>query len=276
MRRFASLAILTCVLGSGPLHAAERGRIRAINVALQPVLTVLSAALQGHLTNKADWTRCLTAGAAAGYIFYDAKARAGRGSVAPAWLEAHAAASLSANAAAGRSPLSRLRLTLGPFRADVTTPFEKNPDAAVHVGVSFAEFGALTKMQQHRNGHLVFRDGRLAFRTTKCYEADNRCFPGYTVGVFSGTIYGATSDTWPHESVHAIQALQADSVEPPSCAYFRSCSAPPQGWKQVRFDGIDLGILLAAGGYAVNRSPYERRPTEIEAWRLAEDMPPRP
>lgn len=245
-----------------------------MNIALQPILTTISAALQGHLRTGADWLRSLASGTAAGYVFYDAKARAGRGSVVPAWIEANAAASLSVNAAAGRNPLSRLRLTFGPLRADVSTPAEKQPNAAIHLSGSVAELGALAMLQQHRNGHFVIRSGRLAYRTTKPFNVSNRYYPGYTVGSFSGTVYGASSDTWPHETVHAIQAIQADSIEPPACAYVRRCSPPSADWKPVRSDGFDLGAFLAVGGYAVNRGPYEHRWTEIEAWRLAENSPP--
>jgi hypothetical protein len=276
MRRAASIVILTCLATASPLRAADRVRIRNLNVTLQPIFTVVSAALQGKLNGSGDWLRCITSGAAAGYVFYDAKARAGRGFTTAAWIEGNAAASLSMNAAAGRNPFSRLRLTLGPLRAEVTTPFETNPNAAVHLSSSIAEIGALAMAQQHRKEHVVFRSGRVAFRTTKAYCEDGRCYPGYTIGSFSGTIYGASSDTWPHETVHALQAIQGDSLEPPTCAYFRRCSAPPAEWKVIRFDGFDLGLLLATAGYLDTRQPYVRRAAEIEAWRLAERIPPPP
>jgi len=102
MRRFVSIAIVTSVISVTSVQAADRQHIRMLNVTLQPVFTVLSAALQGHLRTKEDWIRCVTSGAGSGYVFYDAKARAARGAVAAAWLEANAAASLSANAADGR------------------------------------------------------------------------------------------------------------------------------------------------------------------------------
>ena len=208
-------------------------------------------------------------------MFYDAKKRAGDGAVARGWAEAQVAASLTVNAAAGRAnPLSRLRLTLGPLRADVSMPFDSEPNAAVHLSTSIAELGSLAMLQQHRNGHVVFRDGRLAFRTTRCYPLDTYCFPGYTLGTFSGTMIN--SDPWPHESVHAIQAVQADAIEPPLCAYFRRCSPAPKEWKAVRFDGVDLGAVLAVGGYAASKQPYVNRWTEIEAWRLADKKAPQP
>jgi hypothetical protein len=195
MRRAASILIVTCLVIASPVRAADRARIRNLNVALQPIFTAVSAALQGKLSGSGDWFRCITSGAAAGYVFYDAKARAGRGSTTAAWLEGNAAASLSMNAAAGRNPFSRLRLTLGPLRADVTMPFEHSPNAAMHLSSSIAEIGALAMAQQHRNQHVVFRSGRVAFRTTKPYRDGDRYFPGYTTGSFSGTIYGASPDT---------------------------------------------------------------------------------
>jgi len=39
---------------------------------------------------------------------------------------------------------------------------------------------------------------------------------------------------------------------------------------------VRFGALLAAGGLAIMRQPYEHRWNEIEAWRLAEHRPPQP
>src|SRR5438309_3199026 len=144
MRRLTSIALLMCFASAA--SAADRGRIRTLNVALQPVLTTLSAAIQGHLQTTKDWRNCLLGGTAAGYVFYDAKKRAGSGAVFPAWMEANAAASLSANAVAGRNPFSRLRLTLGPVRTDVSMPFDSERNAAVHFSASIAEIGSLGMM----------------------------------------------------------------------------------------------------------------------------------
>jgi hypothetical protein len=130
-------------------NAAGRKTLRVYNISLQSAFTLLSAALQRRVTASDVW-ECLAAGAVAGYGFSEAKTNAARGDVRTGWLIANAASSVSANAAAGRHPLGRLRWTVGPVHAEWTTPLEREEDrrAPVYVGLSLYETGALIYMSR--------------------------------------------------------------------------------------------------------------------------------
>lgn len=256
--------------------AAGRQRIRALNVGLQPLFTLASAALQGKLHGRADVIRCLRVGAAAGYGFYESKRMAGNGHTLQALAIANVGSSMTRNAAAGRHAFARVGVTVGPTRTEVSTPFESAPDARFHVEASFSDAVAMAWMWQKSGERPTWRDGLIAFRKRGTYDADDRHFTGYTIGVFPGTSYGAAEVTWHHETVHAIQALQGNAIEPPACVWRRRCrDEKPRDFRLIRFDGVRLGVIPAGGGWLMSRQDYTKRWTEIEATRLAENQEPR-
>lgn len=275
MSRFATTVVIAAFFVSAvDAKAADRSKIRALNVGLQPLFTTFSAAIQGKLNGPADYWRCVRGGLISGYGFYRAKQITGDGHVRTGLLLGNVSASLSRNVAAGRNELSRLGASFGPFRFDVSTPFEANSYARFHVQGSIAEVGAMALMA-HRSTRMVIRDGKVSFHSSKTYDADGRAFTGYTIGMFSGTTYGATSTTWHHESVHGIQAIQADSIEPPACAWLRHPCADPVGHHGVAWEHFQLGLIPAVGGGALSLQDYTNRWTEIEATWLAEKHAPR-
>jgi hypothetical protein len=274
MRKVRALASLMIVLLAGNLSAADRQRMRAFNVGLHPVFMLASAALQRKLHNHNDVIRCLTEGAAAGYVFFESKVITSQGHVRTGFAMANVASSVTRNVIAGRHPFARLGLTIGPSRTEVSTPFEKDASARFHVQFSLSDVGAMVWMKQ-KNGHLAIRSGRIGFRADSCYAADHRCFPGYTIAVFSGTTYNADRETWYHESIHTIQAIQADSIEPPYCGWLRKCSEDKlKTSRMIELEPVQLGVLPIVGGGALSLQDYTKRWTEIEATWLANHHAP--
>jgi hypothetical protein len=263
------IAALLLVATAARADAADRDKIRNVNIALQPVMTIASAAVQGKL--RGNVLRCLLSGAVAGYGFYEAKVNAGRGDVRTAWAIANAASSISGNAAAGRHPLSRIRWTVGPVRADVATPFDRSGDTPLRLTFSAWEAGALVAMY-NKSDRLKWRDGLLAFENDVRYRAEGEFWAGYTIGVFPGVVRRAPEAIWQHEVVHAIQALQLDSVEPSLSVFTKRFT------KQLGFVTIDAeaGAFPVVHAVAQSKQPYENRWSEIEAYRLAEDISPLP
>jgi hypothetical protein len=255
-------------------ECASRRRIATLNVGLQPVFTIASAAIQGHLRTRQDWMRCLRSGAIAGAGFYEAKQLAGNGHTIQALVIANTASSLTRNAAAGRPALARLGFAAGPLWVDVSTPLDKDSAAPVHLQMSASEVVALA-LTWRQNDRPVLRDGLLSFRKTGRYNYDDRNFTGYTIGMFSGTTLDATQKTWHHETVHAIQSIQADSVEPPACAWLRRpCKGSRQHFGFMTWEPVSLGVIPAVGGGLLSQQDYTKRWTEIEATWLAERHAP--
>lgn len=268
------LLLLTMALAA-PLDAlgASRQMIRIYNVSLQPLLVLTSAALQGKLRNRSDVIRCLRTGSIAGLAFYEAKRLAG-GEHVPAGLAiANVASSATRNAAAGRHAFARIGFTLGPTRTEFSTPLENDPTARIHLQVSVAEVAAMAVMRS-RSDEFIWRDGLIALRKLGRYEGDHRSFSGYTIGVFAGTSHRATPLTWHHETVHVIQSIQGDSVEPPLCAWRLRCHEESgRSMRWFEFQPV-LGVFLTAAGGAMSRQDYTARWSEIEAHRLAENERP--
>jgi hypothetical protein len=251
--------------------AADRGKILVLNVALQPLLTLASAKIQGKLNSRSDWARCLRGGAAAGALFYEAKITASHGHVRTGWIVANVAGSLASDAAAGRPAFSRVQLIAGPLRVEVSTPREENPPAVIHLSTSIAELGSLVQMNR-ASDRVRLRDGMVSFGKRHKYPYEGRFVDGLTWGVFPGT-WDRAPEIWSHESIHAMQALQVDSVEPPLCAWLRRNCDSSKGKRFIRFR-LDGGVFLGAGAYAMSRQDYVNRWTEIEAYRLAQHTPP--
>jgi hypothetical protein len=96
---------------------------------------------------------------------------------------------------------------------------------------------------------------------------DDVVFNGYTWGIYPGTWTRARETTWNHEAVHAVQALQLDSVEPPALTAQRSR-------RPFRIRHIRLGTVNVADNLIWGRAAYDDRWVEIEAFRLTEDRRP--
>ncbi|MBV9495034.1 MAG: hypothetical protein JOZ54_12365 [Acidobacteria bacterium] len=273
--RFACLSLLIILLlASNRIEAESRRRIAAFNVGLQPALTLASAAIQGKLRTRGDWWRCIRAGAIAGGGFYEAKVLDGNGHTRAALATASLASSITRNAAAGRPELARVGMPIGPLWLDASTPFDKDPVAPLHLQTSVAELVAFA-LERQENDRIVFRDGLIAFRKSGRYEHDRRRFTGYTFGVFPGTSDDATQKTWHHETVHVIESMQADSVEPPACAWLRRCNPLRRKFGILTWEPLQLGVLPASGGLLLSKQDYPERFTEIEATWLAERRAPR-
>src|SRR3954453_8774261 len=261
--------VLSIVFVALHASAADRQKIRALNVSLHPLLTLASAALQGNLRNRQDIVRCLGTGALAGFAFFEGKQLAGNGHVRTGLAVANVAASVTRNVAAGRSSMARIGMTIGPTRLEVSTPFDRNPSSRLHLQVSLSDAVAMGMMRS-RSDRMQWRDGLISFLKSRRYEADHRQFSGYTIGVFPGTTFHATPTTWHHETIHVIEAIQADSIEPPYCAWLRRCSDQKSAdFRLIRLEPVQLGVIPALGGGALSLQDYTKRWTEIEATRLA-------
>jgi hypothetical protein len=271
MRRPLVLAFTLLVAVTA--RADDQREILRWNVALQPLLTLASAAVQGKLRTRDDWKRCLRIGATTGAAFYGSKRLVAGGRVVEGLALANVASSMTSNAAAGRHALSRIGVTFGPVRAEFSTPKEEERTARVHLSTSISELAALGLMWG-RSDDVTIRDGLISFRRDRQYpdlRDEDVTFPGYTLGVFPGVSPEATETTWRHEVVHVIQVMQADAVEPEWCEWRpRGCRKQPAGdrWLDVE---ARIGIFPAAAAGAMSALDYDQRWTEIDASRMAED-----
>lgn len=245
------------------------------NVAIQPLMTLASAAVQGKLRTWDDWKRCLRTGATAGVAFYGSKRLVADGHVLEGLALANVASSMTSNAAAGRHALSRIGVTLGPVRAEFSTPKETQRPARIHLSTSVAELVALGMMWE-RSDDITIRDGLISFRRDTDYpdvRDENLTFDGYTIGVFPGVSREATETVWRHEVIHVIQVMQLDALEPGWCEWGRfDCKEKPPGVKWFELEPLRLGVFPGAHAGAMTFFlDYDERWTEIEAYRLAED-----
>ncbi len=261
-----ALALLLVLFLAMPLRAVDRRQIATINIAATSLFTFLGCLVQKRIATRRDAARCFSAGAVAGAGFYQAKRLAARGDIATGWLVANAATSLVENTTAGEHPLSRIGYTFGPFRLRVATPLDKARESYVDLDVSVAETGYLFRAVQDADDFDV-RDGLLWFETRDRITEDDVVFNGYTWGIFPGTWTRARESTWNHEAVHAVQALQLDSVEPPALTAQRSR-------RPFRIRHVRLGTVNVADNLVWGRASYDDRWVEIEAYRLTEDRRP--
>lgn len=272
MRRMLVFAVTLLLVV--PMHADDQQKILGWNVAIQPLLTLASAAVQGKLKKPDDWKRCLRVGATAGVAFYGSKRLVGNGRVIEGLALANVASSMTSNAAARRHALSRIGVTFGPVRAEFSTSKESNRPARIHLSTSVAELVSLGYMWS-RSNDVTIRDGLLSFRRDTRYpdiRDKNVTFPAYTVGMFPGMSPEATETTWRHEVIHVIQIMQVDALEPGKCEWGRfDCKEKPASDQWLEFEPLRLGIFPGAVGGAMSSLDYDQRFTEIEAHRMAED-----
>lgn len=259
MTRFSLALILILAV---PLSAADRQRIMTINIAATSLFTYLSCVVQ----KKVRVGRCFTAGAIAGAGFYQAKRLAAQGDITTGWLVANLASSVVENTTAGEHPLSRIGYTFGPVRLRAATPFDRAKESLLDIDISAVETGFLLRAMNDADD-LDVRDGMIWYETRQPEREGNLVFHGYTWGMFPGTWTRADEHTWNHEAVHATQALQLDSIEPPAYTF-------TQHRRAVRVRHLRLGALNLADNLYHGQRPYEDRWAEIEAYRLTEDRPP--
>lgn len=255
-------------------RADDQRKVLQLNVAIQPLMTVVSAAVQGKLRTWDDWKRCLRVGAMTGAAFYGSKRLVANGHVIEGLALANVASSTTSNAAAGRHALSRIGVTLGPVRAEFSTPKEEQRSARVHLSTNFAELVSLGMMWE-RSDEITIRDGLISFRRDSRYpdfRDEDVTFAAYTIGVFPGVSPEATEITWRHEVVHVIQAMQVDALEPGLCDWGKfDCRKKPPSDRWFEFEPLRLGVFHGANALAMDRLDYDQRWIEIEAYRLAED-----
>lgn len=261
-----ALAFLLVLFLAAPLPAADRQRIATINVAATSLFTYLGCVVQKKVRSGRDAAKCFGAGAIAGAGFYQAKRSAARGDITRGWLIANAAASLVENTTAGEHPLGRIGYTFGPFRFRVVTPLDRQRESFVEVDVSIAETGFLVRAIGDADDVDV-RDGMVWYETKRPDVVDGIVFHGYTWGIFPGTWSGAREHTWNHEAVHAVQALQLDSVEPPLLTF-------PRSTRFFRLRHIRAGAVNVTDNVFHAQRPYPERWVEIEAYRLTQDREP--
>ena len=257
-RRVACAALLLLFLLALPLHAADRRKIATLNIAATSLFTSVSCLVQ----KKARPIACLTIGALGGAGFYGAKKLAGDGHVTAGWLAANLAGSVVENTTAGEHPLSRIGYTFGPFRLRLATPFDRKRESYVDVDVSAAELVYLGRAIEDADD-VDIRDGMIWYETeSPDIDDEGRSVHGYTWGIFPGVWSGARKSVWHHESVHAVQSLQLDSLEPPVLTLDRER-------RPIRVRYLRAGALNLTENLTSQLLPYEDRWVEIEAYRLA-------
>lgn len=267
--RVVSLALV--IFLALPSSAADRAQIAGINVAATSAFTFLGCLVQAKLQKQAMSRglagRCLAAGAVAGGGFYQAKRLAAQGHITTGWLVANVAESVVENTTAGEHPLSRIGYTFGPFRLRVVTPADRKRESLVDLDVSLTETGFLVRAMGEADD-IDVRDGMIWFETNEPQREDGMTFHGYTWGIYPGAWIGAREGTWRHESIHAIQSLQLDSVEPPALTFDHK----PRMFRlrHVRLGAFNFIDNVSTG----NLVDYEDRWSEIEAYRLVDDREP--
>jgi hypothetical protein len=273
-RLLAPARVLSAVLVfamSVPLHAADRNQIAGLNVAATSAFTFLGCVVQAKL-QKRPFTRglagrCAAAGAVAGGGFYQAKRLAARGDITTGWIVANLATSVVENTTAGEHPLSRIGYTFGPFRLRVVTPADARRESLVDVDVSLTETGFLLRAINDADD-IDVRDGMIWFETDEPERSDGFTFHGYTWGIYPGAWSGARPETWRHEAIHAIQATQLDSIEPPALTLDRT-------HRFFRLRHLRLGAVHFVENVSTgNLVGYGDRWSEIEAYRLVDDLEP--
>lgn len=265
--RAAATALLLIAL---PLQAADRQKIAALNIAATSLFTYAGCWVQAKLARTAPkHARCLAAGAVGGAGFYQAKRLAGDGHITTAWLVANLAGSAVENTTAGEHPLSRIGYTFGPLRLRLATPLDRARESVLDVDLNAAETGYLARAFLDADD-VDIRDGMIWYETDDPeVRDDGRIVHGFTWGVFPGVWSGAGREVANHEAVHAVQAVQLDSVEPPALTLDRER-------RPIRVRYLRLGTVNLADNLSSQLLPYEERWVEIEAYRLAQDRrPPR-
>jgi hypothetical protein len=265
MRVLAFLLVLTLPL---PATAADRAKIATLNVAGTALVTYLGCLVHAKVTkSELRPARCLAAGAAGGVGFYQAKRMAGDGHITTAWLLANLTGSVVENTTAGEHPLARVGYSVGPLRMRLATPFDRNRESLLDVDLNVAEVLYLARAIDDADD-VDLREGMLWYETDEPdLDEEGRVVHGFTWGMVPGVWKGASRSVWNHETVHAVQALQLDAVEPPALTLDRER-------RLVRVRYLRLGALNVADNLSAQLVPYDERWVEIEAYRFAEDRDP--
>jgi hypothetical protein len=149
----------------------------------------------------------------------------------------------------------------------VAPPFHRARESLVDADVNAAEVGYLARAFIDADD-VDIRDGMLWYETeSPSVDEQGRAVHGFTWGLFPGVWRGARADVADHEAVHAVQALQLDSVEPPALTLDRER-------RIFRVHNLRLGAVNLSDNLAAQRVPYEDRWVELEAYRLADDRNP--
>lgn len=278
MRCLTAVGLLVITLATDhSAIAADRQRIRTINISSQAVMTLVSGVIQRKVHTLSDVLRCLGSGAVGGYGSYQAKILVSKGEVQTGWLIANVATSLSENAVAGRNPISQLGYTIGPIRLRIAMPrLDREGDSYVYVDVSEYETIALIRSFQN-NDRVRLRSGMVAFERDTPYPAEDGVgpFSGTAWGVYPAVWVGARREVWHHEVIHAIQSLQGSAVEPSFAIFtYKPNRRINDRRRFIRFEHLKLGIVNFGDDYMTGRQEYEQRWTEIEAYRIAQDRDP--
>ncbi len=267
MRPFAVILALAIAI---PARAVDRQQIATVNIAATSLFTFLGCVVQGKLQKRVqtgrDAARCFVAGGAAGIGFYQAKRLVAGGDITTGWLVANLATSVVENTAAGEHPFGRIGYTFGPFRLRFATPADRARESYVDLDLSVVETGFLVRTLIDADD-VDIRDGMLWWETDERLTEDGRVFNGYTWGLYPGVWARAGQRTWNHEAVHAVQALQLDSVDPPALTLGRN--RQPFRIRYIRAGAVNLTDNLFWGQRA-----YDDRWVEIEAYRLVDDRRP--
>lgn len=284
--RFAAVSAGLALAIATPVSAADRPQIFVLNTVIQGGLTVVSAAVQGKIHSRRDIVRTFVTGSGSGAGMYGAKALAGDGHTTAGWLLANGVGSISENAIAARHPLAQVGYSIGPLRIRFSIPrFDRGSDAHAHVDLSafetFAMFLAVSE-----NDRAGFRSGLIAFRRDSFYDddTDGLVVLGATAGIFPGVAtpvrvshFSSQSDSiWNHETIHAIQSLQGDVLEPSFGFLTRKPLPAGERKRMVRFAGVKIGALNFANAFLFGGQDDSDYWVEIEAYRLANDRAPAP
>jgi len=266
-----AIAILLLV-ATPAAFAADVRKIRLLNISAQSAATLISALIQHKIHRPTDALKCLGYGAASGYGFYEAKLLARRGDVQSGWIVANVAGSISENTAAGRGPIDQLGYSIGPARIRFSFV---NADSYAYVDFNAYEAASLVTAYRD-NDRMRYRSGMIAFERDSFYPNQNGVngrIVGITYGIFPGVYTHTVTSTRNHEVIHAMQALQADSVDPS----FRFLSYEPARATErriIRFEFVKLGAFNLASDVVTGRQQYRNRWNEIEAYRLAQNRAP--
>jgi hypothetical protein len=264
------LACALALLLAIPARGVDRHQIATVNIAATSLFTFLGCVVQGRLQKRVqtrrDAGRCFAAGAAGGIGFYQAKRLVAGGDITTGWLLANLATSVVENTAAGEHPFSRIGYTFGPFRLRFATPADPAHESYIDLDLSVVETGFLARTLIDADD-VDIRDGMLQWETEERLTEGGLVFNGYTWGIYPGAWTRAQESTWNHEAVHAIQAMQLDSVEPPALILGRN--RQPFRIRYIRAGAVNLTDNLFWGQRA-----YGDRWVEIEAYRLANGRKP--
>lgn len=279
-RDVCRFALLMMCFVAASAEAADRARIAAANIGAQSALTVVRGLVQRKVHQRKDVLRRALWGALAGAGFYQAKVEVGNGHVLTGWVLANSAASVTENAAAGRHPLGQFGYSVGPVRFRVPiASLQPNADSWVYVDFSQVEaiylVGSIVE-----NDQVGIRAGMIAFQRRTPYREDGaKLTTGRTLGVFPGTWTAAgqyVRTTWQHEALHAVQALQLDSLEPWLPAPFtRPSKSEPNAPKTlIRFEHYYIGLVPVLNELYTATRPYAAQWPEVESYRLADKSTP--